>query len=84
MSRSVPSTIEMEVTVRATKMVGGLKYLSHEERLKELALFSLETRSSREELISVYKFLREEGVKRMEPGFFHWCPVRRPKATFGN
>lgn len=41
-------------------MINRLKYLSYEERLCEVGLFSLEKKRLRRDLISMYKYLKKK------------------------
>jgi len=46
------------IQMSAKKMLRGMKYLSYEEKLRELGLFSLEERRLQGDLVAAFQYLK--------------------------
>ncbi|KAK4815287.1 hypothetical protein QYF61_026192 [Mycteria americana] len=67
---------------RTTKMIRGLEHLSCEDRLRELGLFSLETRRLQGDLIAAFQYLKGAYRKDGDKLFSRAC-CDRTRASGG-
>jgi len=65
-----------QVQRRATEMIRGLEYLSYEDRLKKMGLFSLEKRRLQGDLIAAFQYLKGAYRKDGEGFFTRVCSDR--------
>ena len=63
-------------------MIGKLKHLSYEERLRELGLFSLEKRRLQGDLIVAFLYLKRGYRKEGDRLFSRDCGVRINRNSF--
>jgi len=68
--------------MRPTKTVRGMEHLMHEERLRELALFSLENRRLRGDLIVAFQCMKGTYKKDREKLFTWVCNDRTRYDSF--
>jgi len=71
-----------QVQRRATKMIRGVEYLSCEDRLRELGLFSLEKRRLQGDLTAAFQYLKETCREDGENIFSRACCNRRRSNGF--
>jgi len=67
---------------RAMKMIRGLEYLSYEDRLRELGLFSMEKRSLQGDLRAAFQYLKGAYRKDGEGLFTRVCSDRTRGKSF--
>ncbi|KAF7249028.1 Gamma-aminobutyric acid receptor subunit alpha-6 [Varanus komodoensis] len=61
---------------KATNMIQGLETVPYEERLRELGMFSIEKRRLREDMLSLYKYLKGCHKEAVEISLIPECRTR--------